>query len=96
MRESPALDIIELLHQKGADVGYHDPFVSEFAHNGHIYRSKSSLIDALEIADCIVVVTDHSVYDWSQLNRLTQSVVDTRNVVQPDLTRKVIQLTELL
>ncbi len=88
VRESPALDIIELLHQKGADVGYHDPFVPEFAHNGHIYRSKTSLIDALEIADCVVVVTDHSVYDWSQLSRLTRSVVDTRNVMHPDFTQK--------
>ncbi len=88
VRESPALDIIELLHQKGADVGYHDPFVPEFAHNGHIYRSKTSLIDALEIADCVVIVTDHSVYDWSQLSRLTRSVVDTRNVMHPDFTQK--------
>ena len=46
MCESPALDIIELLRQKGAEVRYHDPYVAEFAHNGHGLRSEANLAQA--------------------------------------------------
>ena len=80
VRESPALDIIELLRQKGADVGYHDPYVPEFAHNGSGMRSERDLDDALSSADCVVIVTDHSVYDWSAIRRHAPCIVDTRNV----------------
>jgi UDP-N-acetyl-D-glucosamine dehydrogenase len=81
VRESPALDIIELLRQKGADVRYHDPYVAEFAHNGHGLRSEPDLAQALAAADCVIVVTDHSVYDWATLARMPVAVVDTRHVV---------------
>ena len=80
VRESPALDIIELLRQKGADVRYHDPYVPEFAHNGSGMRSESDLDAALSSADCVVIVTDHSVYDWSEIRRHAPCIVDTRNV----------------
>ncbi len=80
VRESPALDIIELLRQKGADVRYHDPYVLEFAHNGSGMRSERDLETALASADCVVIVTDHSLYDWSQIGRLAACIVDTRNV----------------
>lgn len=79
VRESPALDIIELLRQKGADVRYHDPHVASFAHNGHDLCSEKDLNAALESADCVVIVTDHSVYDWSAIARQAACVVDTRN-----------------
>jgi UDP-N-acetyl-D-glucosamine dehydrogenase len=81
VRESPALDIIELLRQKGADVRYHDPYVAEFAHNGHGLRSETDLEPALHAADCVVIVTDHSVYDWRHVSQTAAALVDTRNVV---------------
>jgi len=81
VRESPALDIIELLSQKGADVCYHDPFVPEFAYNDHAFVSEPDLDSALSTADCVVVVTDHSAYDWVQIADLTRCLVDTRHVV---------------
>lgn len=80
VRESPALGIIELLRAKGADVRYHDPYVAQFAHNGHGLRSEPDLTQTLVAADC-VVVTDHSVYDWRQLAQMRVAVVDTRHVV---------------
>ncbi len=81
MRESPALDIIELLRQKGTDVRYHDPYVPEFAYNGVAFHSESNLEKALAEADCVLVATDHSLYDWAQLAPLASCIVDTRHVV---------------
>lgn len=80
VRESPALDIIELLHQKGADVRYHDPHVLEFAHNGSGMSSEGDLGAALTSADCVVIVTDHSMFDWSAIRQQALCIVDTRNV----------------
>lgn len=79
VRESPALDIIELLRHKGADVRYHDPYVASFAHNGHGLRSETDVDVAVRMADCIGVVTDHSIYDWAAIGRSAICVVDTRN-----------------
>ena len=81
MRESPALDVIELLRQKGADVRYHDPYVPAIRHNGCEMHGETDLDAALAAADCAVVVTDHSVYDWRHVSQTAAAVVDTRNVV---------------
>ena len=80
LRESPALDIIELLRVKGADVRFHDPYVSSLIHNGHGLSSEPDLEAALAAADCVLIVTDHSVYDWPAIFRLARLVVDTRHV----------------
>lgn len=79
VRESPALDIITLLEAKGAAVFYHDPYVPELHVNGH--RSLSANLDeALSRADCVVVVTDHSIFDWTKIYHHAVRIVDTRNV----------------
>ncbi|MGQ9491030.1 MAG: nucleotide sugar dehydrogenase [Anaerolineae bacterium] len=79
VRESPALDIIELLRQKGADVRYHDPYIPALSHNGRDFRSEPDLAAALDAADCVVVVTDHSTYDWAAVRQRAACLVDTRN-----------------
>jgi len=81
VRESPALDVIELLRAKGADVRYQDPYVSIIVHNGYEIRSEPDLDIALATADCVVVVTDHSSYDWVAVRQGARLVVDTRNVM---------------
>ncbi len=80
VRESPALDIIELLRTKGADVRYHDPYIPTLIHNGHGLSSEPALAPALAEADCVVIVTDHSVYDWQEVARGARGLVDTRHV----------------
>jgi UDP-N-acetyl-D-glucosamine dehydrogenase len=80
MRESPALDIIHLLEEKGAHVSYHDPHVPAFQHDGMEMVSITDLDAALAVADCVVVVTDHSAYDWAQIRGLAKTIVDTRHV----------------
>ena len=80
LRESPALDIIELLRAKGADVRYHDPYVPVISHNGHDLTCEPALDAALDAADCVLIVTDHSVYDWPAVLVKAKLVVDTRHV----------------
>jgi UDP-N-acetyl-D-glucosamine dehydrogenase len=79
VRESPALDIIELLRQKGADVRYHDPYVPTIRHNGFEMAGETNLDAALAAADCVVVVTDHSSYDWAAIRPRAKLIVDTRH-----------------
>ena len=81
LRESPALDVIGLLMQKGAEVNYHDPYV---AHIQHDTWEKSSLADYLEEigqADCVVIVTNHSAYDYEAILERARLIVDTRNAM---------------
>lgn len=81
VRESPALDIIELLRAKGADVRYHDPHVPTIFYNGYGMSSEPDLDQALEEADCVIVVTDHSWYDWGKVAQRARLIVDTRHVI---------------
>jgi UDP-N-acetyl-D-glucosamine dehydrogenase len=81
VRESPSLDIIHLLESKGAAVAYHDPHIPSYRHDGIEMTSVSDLDVALEQADCVIVATDHSWYDWRWVARHSQSIVDTRHVV---------------
>ena len=85
-RESPALDLIHLLNQQGAEVSYHDPLASSISEAGLQLASvgtegEPALGEALSAADCVVVVTDHSSYDWAEVVRRSWLVVDTRNAV---------------
>jgi len=81
LRESPALDIIEILRGKGADVHYHDPYVPLVFHNGYALTSEPDLERSLALADCVVIVTDHTAYDWPAIRQQAPVVVDTRHVL---------------
>jgi len=81
VRESPALDIIALLHKKGAEVRYHDPHVPRIDHGDITLRSEPGLDAALIAADCVLIVTDHSCYDWAAVAARARVVVDTRRAL---------------
>lgn len=80
LRESPALDIIELLRAKGADVRYHDPYVPVISHNGFELAGEADLETALDAADCVLIVTDHSIYNWPAVLGRARLVVDSRHI----------------
>jgi UDP-N-acetyl-D-glucosamine dehydrogenase len=80
-RESPALDIIQLLAEKGAQVEYHDPLVPSLRHEGQDMDSVPLNEQLLDAADVIVIVTDHAVVDYELIRRSGRPVVDTRNVL---------------
>jgi UDP-N-acetyl-D-glucosamine dehydrogenase len=81
LRESPALDVIHLLQQKGAEVEYHDPYVGHIAHNDWEMTSVPDLMQAVGEADCVVVVTNHKSYDYAAILEAADLVVDTRNAL---------------
>jgi UDP-N-acetyl-D-glucosamine dehydrogenase len=93
VRESPALDIIRLLEEKGADVVYHDPHVPEVSEDGALRRSVQLTDDELQRADCILIATDHSDVDYTRLIGLRAPVVDTRNAMRGLESENVVGLS---
>jgi UDP-N-acetyl-D-glucosamine dehydrogenase len=81
LRESPALDVIGLLDQKGAQVSYHDPYVPHLQHDGWSLDSVPDLMQAVKAADCVVIVTNHSSYDYGAILEAAGLIVDTRNAL---------------
>ncbi|HEX6881518.1 MAG TPA: nucleotide sugar dehydrogenase [Terriglobales bacterium] len=92
LRESPALTIIELLQKAGAEVSYNDPYF-KFVGKGRKYdlQMTNTPLENLGRFDCVLIVTDHSDYDYKKIVRESQLVVDTRNatkgIVAPNLVR---------
>jgi UDP-N-acetyl-D-glucosamine dehydrogenase len=81
LRESPALDVILLMQQKGAQVVYHDPYIPHFDHDGLQMDSVTDLMAEVKLADCVVIVTNHKVYDYPAVLEAARLVVDTRNAL---------------
>jgi UDP-N-acetyl-D-glucosamine dehydrogenase len=81
LRESPALDVIGLLKQKGADICYHDPYIPWLNHDGWAMESVTDLLGEVREADCVVIVTNHSSYDYAAILQAARLVVDTRNAL---------------
>jgi UDP-N-acetyl-D-glucosamine dehydrogenase len=85
IRESPALDIIRLLEGQGARVTYFDPHVPRFQEDGREFRSVELTPDVVAAADCVMIVTDHTVVDYRMIKRMAKLIVDTRNAIPKEL-----------
>ncbi len=80
IRHSPALKVMELLLKDGArNISYNDPHVPFVRVNDHEYHSVEITKDLLRSADCVVITTDHSTYDYEEIVKHAKCVVDTRN-----------------
>ena len=79
IRESPALDIMRLLSAKGAEIAYHDPYAAALTLDGGYERLEELSGEALTQADCVVIVADHTLYDWQWIAGHARLIVDTRN-----------------
>jgi UDP-N-acetyl-D-glucosamine dehydrogenase len=80
IRESPALEIIKLLSEKGAQITYHDPHVPEFFFSDTHWRSVEDINnELLKEMDCVLILTDHSLYDWELVIESSDLILDTRN-----------------
>ncbi len=85
VRESPALDVLDLLAREGADVRYHDPYVPEWATgDGRTLQSAPLSRSVFRETDAVVVVTDHACVDYGRLLRLSPILVDARNVTRSE------------
>jgi len=92
LRESPSLTIIELLQKQGAQVSYHDPYFP-FIGRGRKYdlQMKCAELKDLGQYDCVVIVTDHSDYDFQGIVQEAQLVVDTRNATRGMDSPKIVR-----
>jgi UDP-N-acetyl-D-glucosamine dehydrogenase len=88
IRESPALDVIRLLEQRGAVVKYHDPHVPKLHEDGVELESIALTADVLHGTDCVVIVTDHTGLDYPLVAREAKLVVDTRHALPAGARRK--------
>ncbi|HEX5249213.1 MAG TPA: nucleotide sugar dehydrogenase [Gaiellales bacterium] len=91
LRESPALKLIELLRERGADVVYHDPFVPDLGEEGLDLASAPLTDELLAGADIVCVVTAHSGIDYARVAGRAQLVLDLRNAV-PAADERVVKL----
>jgi UDP-N-acetyl-D-glucosamine dehydrogenase len=86
MRESPALDVMAVLHQKGARISYHDPYVPALAARewpGALDLASVALTpEALRTADCAVIITDHKSFDYGAIIKHAPLIVDSRNAIK--------------
>jgi len=82
IRESPALEIIEMLAKKGARVSYADPFTPQLALDGHKLTAVTPTPEALAAADCVLILTNHSSFDYAAIADRASLVVDTRNALK--------------
>lgn len=98
VRESPALDIIRLLSGKGATVEYHDPYVpdlnfdEEGTHHSHPPLKSVDLMPAVRAAHVVVIVTDHSSFDYKAVVDAAALVLDTRNATKGITSDKILKI----
>src|ERR1017187_2137255 len=90
MRESPALDVMLLLKRRGGLLSYSDPHVSAIRVDG--INLESAPDESAADADCVVIVTDHSAFDYQALVRRARLVVDTRNALKGFDSNKIVRL----
>ena len=90
LRESPALDVMLLLKRRGAVLSYSDPFVPEVKLEG--LELKASPQECAATADCVVIVTDHSAFDYRTLVEQSALIVDSRNALKEFRSEKVVRL----
>jgi UDP-N-acetyl-D-glucosamine dehydrogenase len=92
LRESPSLTIIELLREKGAIVAYNDPYFPKVDRGRHYDLNMANTpLDNLGQYDAVVIVTDHSSYDYSAIVERSQLVVDTRNATKGIDSPKIVR-----
>jgi UDP-N-acetyl-D-glucosamine dehydrogenase len=89
-RESPALDILQLLEEKGAEVSYHDPHVPEIVLDNKRYQSVDLTVEAVSASDAVLVTTDHSQVDYDLVMESAKIVVDPRNALSEAKGRAIV------
>jgi UDP-N-acetyl-D-glucosamine dehydrogenase len=92
LRESPSLTIIELLREKGAEVAYNDPYFAKVGRGRHYDLNMTNTpLDNLDQYDAVVIVTDHTTYDYKAIVEQAQLVVDTRNATKGITSPKIVR-----
>jgi UDP-N-acetyl-D-glucosamine dehydrogenase len=90
LRESPALDVMLLLKRRGASLSYSDPHVPQLQLDGIDLHSQPEAVAGE--ADCAVIVTDHSAFDYRQIAARARLIVDTRNALKGVNSAHIVRL----
>jgi UDP-N-acetyl-D-glucosamine dehydrogenase len=90
MRESPALDILQLLHRRGAELSYTDPYVPSLNEGSVNLRSVAE--DAVDGIDCAVIATDHKAFNYASMPKRFPLIVDTRNALKGNPATNIFRL----
>jgi len=91
-RESPAIDIINLLTQKGGEIIYNDPYVPTLKTDSLRFKSTHLTEKLLSEADAIIIIADHSSYDYKWIEQHANLIIDTRNATRGIKSPKIIKL----
>jgi UDP-N-acetyl-D-glucosamine dehydrogenase len=91
VRESPSLDIFQLLKDRNADVRYYDPYIPSFRWEHGVVKSEKSLSDANKY-DAVVIITNHTAIDYSALVKRSKLVIDTRNATKGIKAKNIVKL----
>ena len=92
LRESPSLTIIELLREQGAEVLYNDPYFPTVGRGRHYNLNMTCTpLDDLEQYDCVLIVTDHSDYDYEDIVKRSKLIVDSRNATKGIKSPKIVR-----
>jgi UDP-N-acetyl-D-glucosamine dehydrogenase len=90
LRESPALDVIHLLMKRGARVTYSDPFIPRISVDG--LEMAAAPVETAAGADCVVIITDHTAFDYPKLTAESKIIVDTRNALKGFSAPNIVRL----
>jgi UDP-N-acetyl-D-glucosamine dehydrogenase len=92
LRESPSLTVIELLREEGAEVVYNDPYFPTVGRGRHYNLNMTCTpLEKLEQYDCVLIMTDHTDYDYNAIVNQSQLVVDTRNATKGIKSSKIVR-----
>jgi UDP-N-acetyl-D-glucosamine dehydrogenase len=92
LRESPSLTIIELLRNEGAEVLYNDPYFPTVGKGRHYNLNMTcTSLENLEQYDCVLIITDHSDYNYPEIVQNSQLVVDSRNATKGIVSDKIVK-----
>jgi UDP-N-acetyl-D-glucosamine dehydrogenase len=92
LRESPSLTVIELLREQGAEVLYNDPYFPTVGRGRHYNLNMTCTpLTNLEQYDCVLIMTDHSDYNYREIVSRAQLVVDSRNATKGIESAKIVR-----
>ena len=92
-RESPAIDVIEILKENGATVEFFDPYIPEYKHRGEIFRGIEKIEDNIVSKfDLIIITASHSNVDYNMINDNAKAIFDTKNAMKDISVRDKIEV----
>ena len=92
VRESPALDVMKLLGERGGEIAYHDPYVSRLRLENGLLQSAPLTSQSLASADVVVIITDHTRFDAGEIVGHSRLIIDARNLTQGIESEKIVRL----